>query len=124
MFETKNILPLLLLGLMAVTAGTLIFAHAASPIKLTKTSNVPENDDVQANDDHSDTQAGDHDDGQVGDTDDSSTAQTGAHDTADSQSGPDDDSTTGDQVGDTGDTSDAGTGMTDVATKVEQAIGI
>ena len=130
-FDTKNILPLLLLGLMVATAGTLIVAHAIPISKVIKTNSAPDNDDVQtgAHDeaqasDHDDGQAGDHDDGdvQAGDTDDGSTAQTGAHETTDTQSGPDDDSTTGDQVDQTGDTGTGTTGMNDVAAAVEKAI--
>jgi hypothetical protein len=120
-FDLKNILPMLLLALMAVTAGTLIVGHAVSTTsKAVKTSNVADNDDVQAND-HDDGQVGDTDDGdvQAGDTDDS-TAQSGTQGAADTQDGPDDDATTGDQVEDTSDT--GVTGTSDLATMVEQAI--
>jgi hypothetical protein len=126
-FDLKNILPMLLLVLMAVTAGTLIVGHAVSTTsKVAKTSNVADNDDVQAGD-QNDGQVGDTDDGNVeaGDTD-ASTAQSGTQGTAgtagtaDTQDGPNDDATTGDQVEDT---SDSGvTGTSDVATMVEQAI--
>lgn len=119
-FDLKNILPMLLLALMAVTAGTLIVGHAVSTTsKAAKTSNVADNDDVQAND-HDDGQVGDTDDGnvQAGDTDDS-TAQSGTQGTADTD-GPNDDVTTGDTVEETGDT--GVTGTSDLATMVEQAI--
>jgi hypothetical protein len=120
-FDLKNILPMLLLALMAVTAGTLIVGHAVSiTSKVAKTSNVADNDDVQAND-HDDGQVGDTDDGnvQAGDAD-ASTAQSGTQGTADTD-GPNDDVTTGDTVEETGDT--GVTGTSDLATMVEQAIG-
>lgn len=121
-FSTKKILPMLLLALMAVTAGTLIVAHAAPSItKAAKTTNQTDNDDVQATD-HDDGQAGDTDDGnvQAGDQSGKDTGQSGTQSTTDTQDGPDDNVTTGDQVEETG---DAGTiGNSDVATMVEQAI--
>jgi hypothetical protein len=119
-FDLKNILPMLLLALMAVTAGTLIVGHAVSTTsKVAKTPNAADTDDVQAGD-QNDGQAGDKDDGNVeaGDTD-ASTAQSGTQGTADTD-GPNDDATTGDTVEDTADT--GVTGTSDVATMVEQAI--
>ena len=112
---------MLLLALMAVTAGTLIVGHAVSTAsKVAKTTSQPDNDDVQAND-HDDGQTGDTDDGNVqAGTDDDSAAQAGTQGTADTQDGPDDSATTGDQVEETGDT--GVTGTSDLATMVEQAI--
>jgi hypothetical protein len=121
-FSTKKILPMLLLALMAVTAGTLIVAHAAPSItKAAKTTNQTDNDDVQATD-VDDGQAGDTDDGnvQAGDQGDHNDTQTGTHSSTETQDGPDDNVTTGDQVEETGDTGT--TGNSDVATMVERAI--
>jgi hypothetical protein len=120
-FSTKKILPMLLLAIMAVTAGTLIVAHAAPTLtKAAKTTSQTDNDDVQATD-VDDGQAGDTDDGnvQAGDQH-SENGQSGTQDTTETQDGPDDSVTTGDQVDETGDTGT--TGNSDVATMVEQAI--